>query len=239
MSSWKSSLHKELLLPCHDAPSKSTLETHNHFYFLVLEGIWLPNAEQRLCRACRAYLHLDNAVSENQVGFCPIQSDFAEGEGIHHSVAELDTHCSPQPRVSEVAAEIVQFSCWCCIFSFSPFLLWPLVVSGWMQRRQEWEWEPGPRRLLTSPWIQRPSDNILVDTVGWGCTRLLGKDELLQFPLLPLYFQHPEPWASTQQQGITFKEAAPASGSLVLDPQTSSRKEAHGAALLVHCQKCN
>lgn len=132
------------------------------------------------------------------------------------------TNCYSQPWVSEAAAEIVHFWCWCCIFSFSSFLRWPLVVSGWMQRGQQWEWEPGPGRLLTSPWIQRPSDNILADTVGWGCTRLLGKGELLQFPLLPLHFQHPEPWASTQQQGITFKEAAPASGWLVLDPQTSS-----------------
>lgn len=115
---------------------------------------------------------------------------------MHHSLAELDTHRSSQPWVSKVAAEIVQFWCCCCIFSFSSFLLWPLVMSGWTQRGREWEWEPGPHRLLTSPWIQRPSDNILVDTVGWGCTRLLGKGELLQFPLLPPYFQHTEPWAS-------------------------------------------
>lgn len=126
---------------CHDFPTKSTLKTQNHFYSLVWGGVWLPNAEQRLCRV---KLHLDKAVLENQVGFCPIQWGFAEGEGITPFPGRAGHTLLFQPWVSEVSAEIVQFCWWCCIFSFSSFLLWPLVVSGWMQRGQEWEWEPGP-----------------------------------------------------------------------------------------------
>lgn len=217
---------------CHDFPTKNTLKTQNHFYSLVWAGVWLPNAEQRLCRV---KLYLDKAVLENQVGFCPIQWGFAEGEGI-----------APFPGRAGHILLFPALGLWgCCrlcssavgvVYSHFP----PSFFDPWLCQAECKEGRNGNGSQAQQTLNLSLSAEPLWQYSG-RCSwlRLLGKGELLQFPSVPLYFQHPEPWASTQQQGITFKEAAPASGWLVLDPQISSRKVAHGATPLVHCQKWN
>ena len=229
----------ELLLPCCNAPLREPCKPRVIFtpllvYSLVLESIWCPSAVP---------------VQHKQDKIVPVQSSVRKSGGVLSPFSKIlqRGRNAPFPGRAEHVLYFpgrgLQGCCRDCavlvviaylLIFFLPSLT--LACIGLNAKRAS---------IGNGNQVHKCSSTLLKfrDPGRYSCLRLQagaweGWTAAVSFYTFCI-FSTLNHWASTQWQGITFKEGASANGWLVLDPQTSSNSGTRCYLSCPLCQKCN